>query len=202
MPPAIFWITVYALIGLLAVAGLVTTGYAFLLYLALPGIPIFAWHLILVSRRAERRKLGIELVACGVLALAAPAGLWVGKGAPIPQGWLLWGLTWLQSAASIVYAYLRLEQRQLKTVPEITERLHMARRALLYASFNLVVVTALSLANVLPRALPLPYLLQWGETVWGSLRPAVQMRPTLIGIRQLIISTLFTILFIFTWNVF
>ena len=35
------------------------------------------------------------------------------KGFPDPLGWLLFGLTWLQSAASIVYAYLRLAQREL-----------------------------------------------------------------------------------------
>ena len=51
-------------------------------------------------------------------ALAAPAALWVGQGYPDPQGWFLFGLVWLQSAASIVYAYLRLEQRLLPAPPD------------------------------------------------------------------------------------
>jgi hypothetical protein len=36
--------------------------------------------------------------------------------------------------------------------------------------------------------------------VWGTLRPAVGVRPTLIGVRQLIVSTIFTVLFILTWR--
>jgi len=56
------------------------------------------------------------------------------------------------------------------------------------------------MAGSLPALLPIPYALQWGETIWGSLNPAVGVKPTRIGIRQLIISTLFTLLFVITWN--
>jgi hypothetical protein len=208
LPAARLWMLVYGVIGLLAVAGLVAQGFAALLILALPGVPVFAWHLYLVSRRQERRQVGIEVVGSGVLALAAPAAYWVGLGPPTapisvnaldPLGWWLFVLTWLQSAASIVYAYLRLEQRELKATPPISERLRMAHRALLYTGFNLVAVAALSLAGTLPSFLFVPYALQWGETVYGSLKPAIGYKPTRIGIRQLIVSTLFTVLFILTW---
>jgi hypothetical protein len=200
LPAAWFWIGVYGLLALLALAALIAQGFAYLLVLALPGAPVFAWHLYLVSRRAERRQLGVELVATGVLALAAPAAYWVGIGRPDPLGWWLLVLVWLQSAASIVYAYLRLEQRTLEKIPSLNTRLRMGRRALLYTTFNLVAVSGLSLAGVLPSFLPLPYALQWAETIWGTLRPAVGVKPTAIGIRQLIVSTLFTILFIFNWR--
>ncbi len=205
LPAARLWMLVYGAIALLGVAGLVSEGYAALLILALPGIPVFAWHLYLVSRRQERRQVGIEVVGSGVLALAAPAAYWVGQGPPPalnaldPLGWWLFALTWLQSAASIVYAYLRLEQRDLAAVPAVPERLRMARRALVYTSFNLIAVGICSLAGYLPPLLFLPYALQWGETLYGSLKPAVGYKPTRIGIRQLIVSTLFTILFIVTW---
>ena len=205
LPAARLWMLVYGAIALLGVAGLVSEGYAALLILALPGIPVFAWHLYLVSRRQERRQVGIEVVGSGVLALAAPAAYWVGEGPPPalnaldPLGWWLFALTWLQSAASIVYAYLRLEQRDLAAVPAVPERLRMARRALVYTSFNLIAVGICSLAGYLPPLLFLPYALQWGETLYGSLKPAVGYKPTRIGIRQLIVSTLFTILFIVTW---
>jgi hypothetical protein len=205
LPAARMWMLVYSAIALLGVAGLVSEGYAALLILALPGIPVFAWHLYLVSRRQERRQVGIEVVGSGVLALAAPAAYWVGQGPPPalnaldPLGWWLFALTWLQSAASIVYAYLRLEQRDLAAVPTVPVRLRMARRALLYTSFNLIAVGICSLAGYLPPLLFLPYALQWGETLYGSLKPAVGYKPTRIGIRQLIVSTLFTILFIVTW---
>lgn len=200
LSPAWFWMCVYGLIGLLAVGGLISRGFTYLVILAIPGIPVFIWHLYLVSKRAERRQAGVEVVASGVLALTAPAAYWVGVGKPDPIGWWLFGLVWLQSAASIVYAYLRLEQRELKAWPDLHTRFQMARRALAYTSFNLIAVGSLSLTGVLPPLLPLPYLLQWGEAVWGSFRPAVGVKPTRIGVRQLIVSSLFTLLFILAWR--
>ncbi len=199
LPAAWFWIAVYSLIGFVGLVGLVSQGFTFLFILAFPGIPVFVWHLYLVSKRAERRRMGVEIVGSGVLALSAPAGYWLGVSAPDPIGWLLLGLTWLQSAASIVYAYLRLEQRELKHLPEIKIRLKMGRRAITYSSFNLVFVTGLALAYLVSPLLPLPYALQWVETIWGSLKPAIGLRPTAIGLRQLIVSSLFTLIFILTW---
>jgi hypothetical protein len=200
LPAARFWILVYGLIGLAGLTGLIVEGYAAVLILALPGLPVFAWHLYLVSKRAERRQAGIEIVGSGVLALAAPAAFWVGIGGIDPMAWWLFFLTWFQSAASIVYAYLRLEQRELKETPMLAARIRMAARALLYSTFNLIAVLALSLAAVLPPLLPIPYALQWGETIWGTLHPAVRAKPTAIGVRQLIVSTLFTVLFIVLWR--
>lgn len=200
LPAARFWMLAYGGLGLLAVGGLVVEGYGFLLLLALPALPVFAWHNFLVARRAERRQVGVEIVASGVLALAAPAALWGALGYADPRGWWLWVLTWFQSAASIVYVYLRLAQRALPAAPPMAERLRMAGRALLYTTFNLAAVAALSLAAVLPPLLPMPYGLQWLETLRGALRPAVGVRPTAIGVRQLIVSTVFTLLFILAWG--
>jgi len=200
LPAAYFWITVYGLIGLLALLSLVALGFGYLLFLALPGLPVFAWHLFLVTRRSERRQMAMEMVGSGVLALAAPAGMWVGVGYPDPRGWWLFGLVWLQSAASIVYAYMRLEQRTLPSVPPLQTRLAMGARAMSYVSFNLFTVLGLSLLGILPALLPTPYALQWIETIWGTFHPAVGVKPTRIGMRQLIYSTLFTILFILTWG--
>lgn len=200
LPAARFWIMIYGLTGLFALAILLALGFWYLLALALPAAPVFGWHLYLVSRREERRQLGVEIVGSGVLALAAPAALWVTLGHADPRGGWLFVLTWFQSAASIVHAYLRLEQRELAAAPELRERLKMALRALLYTTFNLIAVAGLSFTNNLPPLLPLPYALQWAETVWGTLRPAIGVRPTLIGIRQLVVSILFTLLFILIWR--
>lgn len=194
-----FWIVVYALLGGIGLLGLYLGGFGFIFILALPGIPVFGWHLYLVSKRAERRQIGVEVVASGVLALAAPAGYWLGAGRAEPLGWLLFLLTWLQSAASIVYAYLRLQQRELDLIPDIKIRMRMGLRALVYTTFNLLLVLTLGAASVVSVLLFLPYLLQWLETTYGSLRPAVGLRPTLIGLRQLLVSSLFTLLFILTW---
>jgi hypothetical protein len=171
------------------------------LYLALPGIPVFAWHLWLVTRRAERRQAGVEFIASGVLALSAPAAYWISVGSPDAVGWWLWGLTWLQSAASIVYAYLRLEQRQWQQIPPLKIRLQAGRRALSYTSFNLGLVLILAMIGYLPTWLFWPYALQWAESLWGTLNPAVGVKPNRIGLRQLVVSTLFTLLFIICWRI-
>lgn len=199
LPAARFWIVVYGVMGLLMLLGLIVRGYGFLLYLALPGIPVFAWHLYLVSKRSERRQMGIEIVASGVLALAASAGYWIGTGYPESTGWLLWGLTWLQSAASIVYAFLRLEQRGWAEMPDLRTRLIRGSRALAYTSFNLTLVVVLALAKILSPWLFAAYLVQWLEAFWGTFRPAIGVKPTSIGFRQLAVSVLFTLLFVLTW---
>lgn len=200
LPAARFWMLVYGTIALVATIGLVLNGFAYILILALPGIPVFAWHLFLVSRRAERRQMGIELVGSGVLSLAAPAGYWVGVGNPDVLGWWLLALSWLQSAASIVYAYLRLEQRELKAQPTNIQKFSMAWRALLYTGFNFLLTLVLGFSGTLPRYIFTPYALQFAEAIWGTLKPAIGAKPTAIGLRQLAISTLFTLLFILVWR--
>jgi hypothetical protein len=204
LPAARFWMMVYGVITLFALIGLFLEGFGYIFYLAVPAAPVFAWHLWLVSRRAERRQAGIEIVATGVLALAAPAAYWVGIGGYDPTGWWLWLLCWMQTAASIVYAYLRLEQREQTSfalsAQSKGQQWKLGFRAALYTSFNLASVLSLSLLAVLPSFIFIPFLLQWIETLWGITHPAIGWKPTRIGIRQLIVSTLWTILFILTWT--
>lgn len=200
LPAASAWIIFYSSLILIALLALIRLGFIYVLFLAVPGAPVFAWHLWLVSKREERRQVNVEIIATGVLALAAPAAYWVGIGRYDPLGWWLWLLTWLQSAASIVYAYLRLEQREWKEVPARTELWKEGLRAFAYTSFNLVLCLGLGLASVLPRFIFIPYLVQWLETLWGIFHPAVKWKPVKIGMRQLIVSVLWTILFIVTWR--
>jgi hypothetical protein len=206
LPAARFWFVVYGVIALLALAELFYLKQGYIALLAVPGIPVFVWHLYLVSKRAERRQAGVEVIATGVLSLVAPAALWVGRGAYDPLGWWLWALTWFQSAASIVYAYVRLEQRErvTKAAPassqERGERWKMGRRAFAYTSFNLGASLVLGWSQILSQWIFVPFLLQWLETVWGIQNPATGWKPTRIGIRQLIVSTLWTIIFIIVWR--
>jgi hypothetical protein len=197
---SIFWMAVYGLIALLALIALVLEGFGYIAYLAVPGVPVFAWHLWLVSKREERRQVNIELIATGVLSLSAPAAYWVGVDQYDASGWWLWILVWLQTAASIVYAYLRLSQRGQIESPDRSGQWRMGWRAALYTSFNLASVLTLSLLAVLPSFLFIPYLVQWTETMWGITHPATGWKPTRIGIRQLIVSILWTALFIVFWR--
>ena len=200
LPAALFWIAWYGLIVLIALIGLIRLGFAYLLLLAIPGTAVFAWHLWLVSRREERGQVNVEIIATGVLSLAAPAAYWVGLGRYDPTGWWLWLLVWFQTAASIVYAYLRLEQRGWAEGTGRKEFWRMGARAFAYTTFNLVLVLILGLLSVLPRFLFLAYLVQWIETLWGIFQPAIKWKPTRIGVRQLIVSVLWTILFILFWK--
>lgn len=204
LPAAWFWVLVYGVIAAVALIGLILSGFGTLLYLAVPGAPVFAWHLWLVSRRAERRQAGIEVIATGVLSLTAPAAYWVGMGGYNPQGWWLWVFTWLQSAASIVYAYLRLGQREIS--PEQAASMsqsdwrRLGTRAFLYTSFNVLFSAAMGIMNFIPTWIFLPFLLQWLEMIWGIHCPAVGWKPVKIGVRQLIVSIIWTVLFILLWG--
>lgn len=204
LSPARFWALVYGSISALALIGLILEGFGYILYLTVPGVPVFAWHLWLVSKRAERRQEGIEVIATGVLALVAPAAYWIGIGQYHADGWWLWLFCWLQSAASIVHAYLRLSQRDIS--PDQAqgrargEWFRMGRRAFLYTSFNLGLSIMLGWAAVIPAFVFIPFLIQWLETLWGIFNPAVGWKPTRIGVRQLIVSIMWTILFITSWS--
>jgi len=199
--PAHFWTFIYGGIAILALVALIIEGFGYVLFLAIiPGAPVFAWHLWLVSRRAERKRVNIEIIATGVLSLAAPAAYWVSFGGYNSLGWWLWALSWAQTAASIVYAYLRLAQRELTSVPQKSEQWKLGRDALLYTSFNLCATLMLGWANIVPQLIFVPFLLQWFETLWGITHPAIGWKPTQIGIRQLIVSVVWMILFILCWR--
>ena len=198
-PVALFWLGFYGLICLAGIAGLVVEQAAYLLWLAIPGMAVFGWHLWLVSKRQERRQMGVDILGSGALALAAPAAYWIAAGGTDPLGWWLWILTWLQSAASIVYAFLRLDQRVLKEKPDRPDLWQMGRRALLYSGFNLGLTIIGSAAGWLPLWIWIPFLLQFLEVVWGTLNPAVGWKPTAVGFRQLAVSSLFTVMFVLLW---
>jgi len=200
LPATWFWLALYGFGLLLSVGGLLYFGYTFILLLAIPAAPVFGRHLWLVSKREERKQAGVEILATGVLALAAPAAFWIGQNAYVPLGWVLWILTWFQSAASIVHAYLRLEQREWKFTPPLADRLRSGWRALSYTGFNLGFSALLGAFGVTPALIFLPYLLQFFETARGTLNPAIGAKPVAIGARQLMISTLFTLVFIIVWR--
>lgn len=200
LPAARFWTLIYGIIAALSLTALVLEGFAYVMILAVPAIPVFAWHLWLVSKRAERKQAGVEVIATGILSLSAPAAYWVASGAYNPLGWWLWIGTWLQSAASIVYAYLRLEQRELKIKPESKDLWRMGKRALIYTSFNLFAALMLGWAKIIPQLIFIPFLAQWLETLWGIAHPSIGWKPARIGMRQFIVSALWTALFILCWR--
>jgi hypothetical protein len=205
LPVARAWAILYGTVAMFATFLLIGLRQGYIVYLAVPGAPVFAWHLWLVSRRSERRQAGVEIIATGVLSLVAPAAYWIGRGGYDPQGWWLWALTWTQSAASIVYTYLRLEQRDTLSAGESAsgvgrrELWRMGCRAFLYTSFNVLATFLLGLVGILPWV-SVAYLVQWLETCWGIEHTTAGWKPSRIGMRQLVISILWTVLFVSIWR--
>jgi hypothetical protein len=195
---SVLWSSVYLGIALLHLLGLHLRGFSFVLILAVPGIAVFCWYLVLVARRDERRQKAVEIVGAGVLALSAPAALWIGLEWQDPRGWLLWGLCWIFSTMSIVHVYGRLEQRRTEGA-EMGLLRRPARRALGLNSVLLAAVVATSVLTTVPALVLLPFLVQWSETAQAAFAKARPPRPTAIGIRQLVVSTLFTVLFSLIW---
>ena len=198
----LFWLAIYGGLTVLGGVGLWWEGAVWLVSLGLPAVPVLAWYLWLVSKRSERRQIGLDIVGSGVLALTAPAAYWVGIGKADGLGWWLWVLCWFQSAASIVYAALRLQQREWKTRPPMPVRLQAGGKAIAYAGFNLLLAGVLGWLGVIPLAVGLAFLPQFLEAIYGTRTPAIGLRPATIGFRQLAVSGLFTVLFVvgFGWG--
>lgn len=192
--PAMFWASFYALIALAGLTVLLIRDHTVLLVLAIPGIPVFLWHLWLVSRRAERGQRGIEIVGAGVLALAAPAAYWVVGGSDDQLAWILWGLCWLQSAASIVLVYLRLEQRKQDSAGDLRSRIASGLRTFAYHAFNLTLAVYLYITGRIPLLMLIAFGFMLVDALDGILRPEVGVKPARIGVRQLLMSSLFVLL--------
>lgn len=195
LAPAILWVSAYCLGGALFCVPLLLGGYGDLARLLPIGALVLAWHLALVAKRAERQMM-IELVGAGALALAAPAAYRVGAGAFDATAAWLWVLCGLQSAAAIVYVYLRLEQRRLSHVPEAPERWRMARWALGCQAFNFLAVLGLAVYGATPPLAPMAFAAMLIQAVWGAARPAVGARPQAIGVAQVGATVVFALLLI------
>jgi hypothetical protein len=135
-------------LGSLGVLLLAQAGFGRLIWLAAPGVSIFAVYLWLIWRREERRKWQLELIGSGILALTAPAAYWITGGVFDDLAWTLFFLTWLQSAASIIHVYLRLEQRVLKEDHSLSWHINKAIPSLLFHGFNVLLSVALFALNI------------------------------------------------------
>ncbi len=192
--PALFWVMIYSVLISLTTTSLILRGFQQLLLLAIPAAPVFTWYLYLISKRKERGQRGVELVGAGVLALAAPAAYWVSGGNDNILAGILWSLSWLQSTASIVNVYLRLEQRQLKNIPPFSTRLQVGRRATAYHLFNLAFACVLASQTLIPLLIIAAFGLMLIDALEGTLRPVIGVKPSMIGLRQLVSSSIFVVL--------
>jgi hypothetical protein len=160
---------VYGGLALIPAALLMAAGHWAIFWLILPALLALVWQLWLVTRRAER-QMTVELAGSGALALAAPAAYLAATGRLDSVALSAWLLCWFQSAAAIVYVYLRLEQRRMSAMPTRSLQWAMGRRAVLYHIFNFVASLALSATRVLPSLVPLAFAAMLAEALRGVFR--------------------------------
>ena len=192
LKPALFWVSVYAAIALLAVGALFLGGHHKFVALVVVGLPFFAWHLFLIYRKSERRQMAHQMVGTGVLALWAPAAFWVGGGKQYPEPWVLWLLVWYQSMGAVANVYLHLEQRAWSSGVALSQRLRAGTRTLGLHAAALTLAILFVAPGYAPPAILLAFAITLLAAVYGVIRPLTGARPRTIGLRQLFVTTLFT----------
>lgn len=197
--PALVWLVIYGGLALIPAALLIASDRGAVFWLVLPALPALAWQLWLVTRRAER-QMTVELAGSGALALAAPAAYLAATGRFDLVALSAWLLCWFQAAAAIVYIYMRLEQRRMSALPTRSLQWAMGQRAMLYHTFNLAASLALSVAHVLPPLVPLAFAAMLAEVVRGIFRPAVGVKPQILGFSQVAVTVVFVILLVFAYR--
>lgn len=192
--PAQVWLGVYGGLALAGGLGLVWAGEAWVLGLGALMMPVLAWQMWLVAHREERGQLLVESLGAAALALSAPAAQAVGAGAFTGTSVVVWVLCALQAVGAILYVYACLEYRRMKTAPPWAARWRIARAGLLWNSAALAGAVALALAGWAPPLTPLGFGLMLAEVGYGGLgRPPVGARPVLIGVRQMVVTALFSL---------
>ena len=203
--PALLWSGIYAAALLAALAGMIWFNQWYVLVaMAVPAGAMLAWQFALVWQRQERKQRTFEVLSTGLLAFIAPALVWVNPGLqwvqPFSiQGLLLWGLLFLQAGASIYYAYSRLEQRAWQRLPDWNTRLKTSAGALSFTLFNVLLTAQMGASRVVLPQLWLAFAIQFAETLYSIWKPAIGAKPTTIGIRQLVVSVLFLLVFLALW---
>lgn len=201
--PALFWLAVYSGLVAIGAVGMAASGFGYVLPLGLIAAPVLIWQMALVYRHEERHNLWVEVAGAAVLALAAPAGYWVAGAATeaTPTGWLLWLLCALQGFGAIVYVYLRLAHRRLSGVPSWPVRWRMALPAIAANGANVVIAAGLAVAGLIPIAAIALFGLMLGEALYGGLgRIGVGVKPVVIGVRQVIVTAIFSLLLILAYR--
>jgi len=197
--PSLAWLIGYASLAAIFGVVLMASGYTQLVWIIAPIAPMLIWQVWLVRERAER-QMTIELAGSGMLALAAPTAYYVATGAVDAQAMLLWIQCWLQSAAAIVYVYLRLAQRRLTEAPPMPERWRMGRRAMLYAAVNCTGSIGLAVLRVAPPLTPIAFATMLVQAIGGTRTPGIGVKPTRIGFAQVGATVVFAALMILAYR--
>lgn len=191
---AMFWIAVYSGVCALVAALLLIDGNARVLLLAIPALPIFAWHFYLVAQANERRQMLRDVLASLALALAGTAAYWSCGGNDRVTAALVWLLPGLHSSASVVHMFLRLEQRRWADAGALSRRLLLGTGPIAHHGGNVAVVILLCATGNISIMAVLAFVVCLIEGALSVVKPQIGHTPKQLGMRQLAISTVFSIL--------
>lgn len=200
LAPALRWVALLSLAAGLAVPCLLLQHHARVLLFVAPGLVLFAWHLALVARRAERRRASLAVIVSGALALAAPAAYVVARGEDPRTPWALAVLCWLHNVTAIAAVYLRLDQRTWPRVPAWGARWRAAGALLFSHAAALAAAATAALLTLAGPWLPLAFLPPAVDALALALAPAPGLSPRRVGLRQLAVDVLFTVLVVLLWR--
>lgn len=191
---AMFWIAAYSSICALVAAMLVIDGNARVLLLAVPALPIFAWHFYLVAQANERRQMLRDVLASLALALSGTAAYWSCGGDDMVTAVLVWLLPGLHSSASVVHMFLRLAQRRWTDAGALSRRLRFGIFPLAHHSMNFAIAVLLYGADNLSIVGVIAFVVCFIEGMIAVVKPQVGHTPKRLGMRQLAVSTAFSLL--------
>lgn len=189
--PAGFWVAVYGAVCVLVVIALALDGNARVVELAIPAVPVFVWHFVLVALGSERRQMLRDVLAAMALALAGTAAYWSCGGDNAVTAALVWLLPGLHSSASVVHMFLRLEQRRWDDAGPLARRLRLGVGPFAHHAGNVLVVGACWVTGYVSIIGVAAFVLCLAEGAWAIVFPQVGHTPKQLGMRQLAVSTAF-----------
>ncbi|NUM54978.1 MAG: YwiC-like family protein [Candidatus Hydrogenedentes bacterium] len=192
--PAGFWVLLYGAICALVAIALLLDGNLRVLALAIPAIPVFAWHFYLVARGNERRQMLRDVLAAMALALSGTAAYWSCGGGNDVTAILVWLLPGLHSSASVVHMFLRLDQRRWEEAGALSRRLRLGTGPFAHHAANVVFACAFWAAGYVSILGVVAFVLCFADGVWAILVPQVGHTPKQLGMRQLAVSAIFSVL--------
>lgn len=191
---AAFGVAVYSAVCVLAAAALLLDGNARVVLLAIPALPVFAWHFFLVAQANERRQMLRDVLASLALALAGTAAYWSCGGNDNETAVLVWLLPGLQASASVVHMFLRLEQRRWTEVGTLSRRLQLGFTPIVHHSVNVAIAIVLYGMNNVSIVGVIAFMVCFIEGAVAVAQPQVGRTPKQLGMRQLAVSTAFSLL--------
>jgi hypothetical protein len=163
-PAALTWMSLFATIGLLCLAGLLLLGRGMMVWLMGPFLLIFGLYMAAARYgRSGLRSLWMELAGAAALSMMAPAAAIAAAGQIENWMWSLWGLMAAQNVLGALYVRLRVydtHNRVIRRWP--IGAAHLA---------GFLLVLGLGLGNSVPLLTAVPFAGFFLRSLWSVATP-------------------------------